>query len=341
MDPIAAEQAKRRTPHATIRVGDFFQWAMETKERFDSAVGNPPFIRYQRFSGQVRTAALSLCARLGAKFTALTSSWAPFLVATASLLKPGGRLAFVVPAEIGHAPYASPLLSYLTENFDRTHIVAVRSKIFRNLSADCWLLQAEGFGGKSTGFHFSILDSFEFMSSPPAHSEFISLTEWHLWNKRIRPFLVSSEVRAFYQEIALRAETVQLKEVAKVGIGYVTGANDFFHLRPSSVRLLSIPDSLVQVTVRSGKQLKEPSVTQSMVRTWLKADAPVLLLKLSKDQKIPPSVSRYLDSAAGQRARETYKCRTRDPWYVVPDVKVPDGFVPVQPERESGRSALV
>jgi adenine-specific DNA-methyltransferase len=33
-----------------------------------------------------------------------------FLVTTASLLKQGGRLAFVVPAEIGHAPYAAPLV---------------------------------------------------------------------------------------------------------------------------------------------------------------------------------------------------------------------------------------
>ena len=63
--------------------------------------------------GDVRERALQLCARPGAKFSGLTGSWAPFLVATASLLKPGGRMAFVVPAAIGHAPYAAPLLDYL------------------------------------------------------------------------------------------------------------------------------------------------------------------------------------------------------------------------------------
>jgi adenine-specific DNA-methyltransferase len=72
--------------------------------RFECAAGNPPFIRYQHFNGATRARALELCGRLGASFTGLASSWAPFIAAAAGLLKPGGRLAFVVPAEIGHAP---------------------------------------------------------------------------------------------------------------------------------------------------------------------------------------------------------------------------------------------
>ena len=85
----------------------------------------------------------------GTKFTALSSSWAPFIVAASTVLKPGGRMAFVVPAEIGHAPYAQPVLKHLAANFDRVQVLAVRRKLFPDLSEDCWLLYCDGFGGKN------------------------------------------------------------------------------------------------------------------------------------------------------------------------------------------------
>ena len=59
------------------------------------------------------------------------------------------RLAFVVPAEIGHAPYAAPLLDHLAANFASVHVVAVREKFFPRLSEDCWLLFAGGAGGRA------------------------------------------------------------------------------------------------------------------------------------------------------------------------------------------------
>ena len=142
-DPVSVAEAAGRAPHATIVEADFFTWASDDSRQFDCAAGNPPFIRYQRFTGATRRAALDYCRRLGVTFSGLSSSWAPFIVAAASKLRPGGRLAFVVPAEIGHAPYAVPLLDYLVGNFGTVHVVAIREKVFPRLSEDCWLLFAD------------------------------------------------------------------------------------------------------------------------------------------------------------------------------------------------------
>jgi adenine-specific DNA methylase len=98
-DPDASAIAMQRAPGALVHHCDFFAWAGSTEERFDCAAGNPPFIRYQRFTGSVRKRAIELCSALGATFSALSSSWPLFLVATAHLVRPGGRMAFVVPAE--------------------------------------------------------------------------------------------------------------------------------------------------------------------------------------------------------------------------------------------------
>jgi hypothetical protein len=326
-DASSAAVATKCAPEAQIYNCDFFRWAAATSERFECAAGNPPFIRYQRFSGEVRQSALELCERLGANFKALTSSWAPFLVATASLLKQGGRLAFVVPAEIGHAPYAVPLLEYLARHFSVVQLIAIRKKIFSDLSEDCWLLYADGFGEQTTRFRFSALDQFECNARPPTRAASISLAEWKQWNSRLRPFLLPNSVRSLYRRFADALESWRLGNMATVGIGYVTGANDFFHLRPSTVSRLDIPSKLLKPAIRNGRMLNGTAVTPATVEEWMTRDEPMLLLRLKKGQELPSSVLQYLNTPSAKAASETYKCRNRDPWYVVPDVRVPHAFL--------------
>lgn len=324
-DPVSAHAAIDRAPWALVHEGDFFQWAEATSERFECCAGNPPFIRYQHFKGAIRDRALALCARVGAEFTGLTSSWAPFLVAAASLLKRGGRMAFVVPAEIGHAPYSAPLLEYLVANFAVVHVVAIREKLFPQLSEDCWLLYADGFGGRTPEIRFSALERFEWMMRPPSRFAPIGVTEWRdRWNRRLRPFLASSRVRNLYSALSGAAESRRLADFANVGIGYVSGDNGFFHLRPSEAERWNIPARFLHPTVRNGRVLPKDSITPATVESWKRSDDQMLLLRLKRDDELPGSIKRYLDSEAGRTAREGYKCRNRAPWYAVPDVQVPD-----------------
>lgn len=327
-DPISTQQAIARAPWALVHEGDFFQWADATKERFECCAGNPPFIRYQHFAGAVRKRALELCARVGAEFSGLTSSWAPFLVAAASLLKRGGRMAFVVPAEIGHAPYAAPLLEYLVANFSSVHVIAIQQKLFPLLSEDCWLLYTEGFGGTTSEIRFSAMERFEWSARPPTYFERISVDDWRTcWKRRLRPFLLSPALREAYVHASTSPRTVPFAAFATVGIGYVSGDNDFFHLRPSDAAYWNIPDMFLQPTVRNGRSLPARQITPSTVAAWKKADQQMLLLRLKRGEELPPSVRRYLDSEAGKAARQAYKCRNRAPWYAVPDVQVPDFFL--------------
>ena len=237
-------------------------------------------------------------------------------------------MAFVVPAEIGHAPYARPLLEYLVENFSIVHIVAFQEKLFPGLSEDCWLLFADGFGAKSTTIRFSALRRFRAMAAPPTKFTNIDLNEWRSdWNGRLRPFIMSSRARDTYRAVATHPTVRRFGAVASVGIGYVTGANDFFHLRPSEAKQWKIPQQLLHPSVRNGRALPQRRVTAATVAQWCKEDEQVLLLRLSKTGKIPASVQKYLDSEPGQQAREAYKCRVREPWYSVPDVQIPDFFM--------------
>ena len=324
-NPASAQAAIAAAPWALVHKGDFFSWAAETPERFECAAGNPPFIRYHNFAGAVRKRALDLCATNGAVFSGLASSWAPFLVATAMLLKPGGRMGFVVPAEIGHAPYAAPLLEYLVARFARVHIVAIREKLFPALSEDCWLLYADGYGGTTSTIDLSVCDTFKATKAPPPVTCQVDVEEWRtVWSRRLRPFLLPQSIRAIYKAAVSGPECRRLGEFARVGIGYISGDNDFFHLRPSEAKRLKIPAGLLHPSLRNGRAMPEKQITPATVDAWTRGDEKVLLLRLSRDGDLPASVRNYLGSVAGREASQGYKCRNRTPWYAVPDVQVPD-----------------
>ncbi|MGP4674821.1 type I restriction-modification system subunit M [Agrobacterium pusense] len=326
-DPFAALLATERAPTATIDNTDFFQWALVTKERFPCAAGNPPFIRFQKFKGKTKIAAENICAAQGVKLGSLSSTWAAFLVATASLLEVGGRMAFVVPAEIGHAPYAKPILQYLVEHFRTVNVVAVQRKLFPKLSEDCWLLHCDGFGERTTHIEFTKVSSFEPCDRPPPSGERVSWRDLEInWQGRLRPFLISRDCRALYQEYSLRSGTERFGDFAKISIGYITGDNDFFHLSPTSARSFGIPSEYLLPTVRRGEYLQTDAVKDSTIKEWMINDEQYLLLCLSAGP-VPDSVVKYLDSDRGLIARARYKCRTRAAWYSVPGVIRPDYFL--------------
>ncbi|NKL38766.1 N-6 DNA methylase [Rhizobium leguminosarum bv. viciae] len=328
LDPYSAWVARERVPSAAIDCTDFFTWAADTSERFDCAAGNPPFIRYQSFKGLSKNAAAAICQAVGVKLSGLTSTWPAFLIATASLLKPGGRMAFVVPAEIGHAPYAKELLEYLLRAFSTVHVIAIREKLFPRLSQDCWILYCDGRGGTTPDIRFSRIDRFEPSAEPPVPDEVVRWsTLMREWRGRLRPLLISKDARERYLSISTDSKAIKFGDFAKIGIGYVSGDNEFFHLTPSQARLHKIPTEYLVTTVRRGRSLQSNVVDQHLVERWQAADEPCLLLNLPPTGGLPETVSRYLATDQGHEASNSYKCRVRRPWYSVPGVSRPDYFL--------------
>lgn len=101
LDGEAIDSSRALFPGSRLLRLDFFCARPEDFPQFDAVVGNPPFIRYQNFSGDARSLALSRAKDGGVHLPRLSSSWAPFLVHAVAFLRSGGRLAMVVPAEWG------------------------------------------------------------------------------------------------------------------------------------------------------------------------------------------------------------------------------------------------
>ena len=103
----------------------------------------------------------------------------------------------------------------------------------------------------------------------------------------------------------------------------MSGANAFFHLRPSDVERLGIPDEFLLPSIRSSRYVTGNAIDDVDIERWIAKDEPVFLLRIPPRAQVPPAVRAYLDTTEGHRARASYKCRNRTPWYTVPDVRRP------------------
>ena len=319
-----------------VILSDFFEVLPYRLRQFDVVVGNPPFIRYQRFAGDVRRRALTRAAEGGLKLSALTSSWLPFLVHGIRFLRRGGRLAMVIPFEICHAAYAQPVLDYLARRFESVTFLTFRSKLFSGLSEDTLLLLADARrdGGTAARFYLRDLAHAGGLSAiltqdrrPLVGMRTLKTDRIVNGEERLIESLIPSKARDLYRELRTAQSTARLGQLADVGIGYVTGANEFFHLSPADAERWAIPNQFLRPCVRRGRALAGLRLTTNDWNGLLTSGEAGYLLELPATGVLPDGVNRYLEHGKRKGVHKTFKCSTRTPWYRVPHVHQPDGFL--------------
>jgi adenine-specific DNA methylase len=317
-------------------LSDFFELLPGQLPLVDAVVGNPPFIRYQRFTGAIRKRALSRAAEQGLKLSALTSSWLPFLVHSIRFLRSGGRLAMVIPFEIGHASYAQPVLEHLARRFASVTFLTFRKKLFPHLSEDTLLLLADGRrdGAAMASFQIRDLAHAGGLSAIQAQNcrslagmGRLNTVRIASGEERLIESLIPSKARDLYRELCGAQSTVRLGRLADVGIGYVTGANDFFHLSSEEARKWTIPARFLRACVRRGRSLKGLRLTTEDWNSLRASGEAGYLLELPAIGSLPDGVTRYLEHGKQNDVHRTFKCSNRSPWYRVPHVHQPDAFL--------------
>jgi len=299
----------------TIRPGDL--------PAFSAIVGNPPYVRYQTFSGAARDQALACARDAGVDLPRLSSSWAPFLVHSTRFLRTGGRLGMVIPAELGHAQYARGVLSFLLQKFSRVSIVMFRESLFPDLNEETYLLHCDGYGAPckwlSVGTSQNILQANEAVDRglPAEINAIIS------GKTRLAHYRISLKARKLYEDLSETQGIVRFQEKADIGIGYVTGFNDFFHLTEKERKVWQIPKEFLRPAILSlaacdGAILQEEDWT----RLRDLGDKVYLLHLPSDDERtFTKGVAEYLKHGRHLAVHNRYKCRVRKQWYAVPHVR--------------------
>ncbi len=297
---------------AEIRVSDFF--VTEARGTYSAVIGNPPFIRYQDFTGEARDRARFAAQAQGVALTGLASSWAAFVVHSAAHLRPGGRLGMVLPAELLSTNYAAPIRQFLLERFSSVELVTFETQIFPDAEADTVLVKASGWLGEPAGIatlrqtrDATTLDSLQsgstWATSDPA--------------ARWTPLSIQDETVDSISTLISTRSFVPLQELGDTTLGMVTGANKFFTLSPQRVRELGIPRrDLLRVSPPGSSHLRGLALTNSaMTRLGQSGHATWLLFP----SKSPASETlAYIESGHATGVDTAYKCRVRTPWWRVP-----------------------
>ena len=307
--------------------GDFFEEALpgELTSRLpymDAVVGNPPFVRYQMHRGDARKRSIAAAWAQGVQLSGLASSWAALLVHAAAFLKPSGRLAMVLPAELLTVGYATPIRKWLMRRFASVRLVLIENLEFEDASEGVVLLLAEGTGGCDHFFLHQVegasqLTSLELDDALPAvpdpHGKWTNL-------------LVEPGALSVYREIESE-HFAPLKDFGAVELGLVTGANSFFALQEVTRRRfrLSPSDHLRKLLPPGSKHLKGLRYTESDWQQQKLQDARVWLLdpKVSRPRS---GLADYIREGERQSLNLTYKCSIRDPWWRPPTAQTPDLF---------------
>ena len=327
----------RTIPSTNLLLSDFFNVrggpvysGLETPNlpSFDVVVGNPPFIRYHRWKGKTRKRAQEKALESGVVLNGLSSSWAPFVVYATSFLKNGGNFAMVLPGEILHAAYARPVIEHLWKSFASVSIITFQKKLFSNLSEDVVLVLCDSMNcgpGSIELFDIPDKEALEIPLPRGINTDPILITSD---SSRLIEYLLPEEIRVIYNKLKSNPNVFPLGDFADIGIGYVTGNNEYFHLTKEKASTLNIPLEFLSNCVRGGRDLSGIVFTNEDYQRLLEEGRANLLLSLENlEQSIPQEISDYLREGEKLGVHKTYKCRVRNPWYVVPHIQQCDGFL--------------
>ncbi len=312
---------------------DFFLVTPEDVGQVEVLLGNPPFVRYQAFSGGMRKRALKRAADGGVTLSRQSNAWAPFVIHAMSFLRPGGRMGLILPAELLHARYALPVFRCILEQFRHVSILTFNVPLFPTLSIQAIVLVADGAG--------SWCDDFRILRVQNMNGEgpWVTTGQWAGKNPladdsgartpRVSEYCLPPDLRSTYHKVASSEMVRRLGEVMSVDIGYVTGDHDFFHLTEDGIRNWRIPRRFCVRSLRNARGIKGSIFS---ARDWERLGE---MTAASYLFHVPPDtrgqelkrIRPYLAEGMRRGINRRYQCRSRDPWYSVRSVRVPDGFI--------------
>lgn len=327
-DEEAKKAAKRTNLPVRVLNTDFLRWYLfqaQNEKSFDAAIGNPPFIRYQYLPNEQQLLAEKIFSLLKLPFTKHTNAWVPFVLASIKLLRPGGRIAMVIPSEIFHIPHAQSLRRYLAEQCSRILVLDPEEIWFDDTLQGTVLLLAEkkrDLQEKGKGVAIIPVKSREMLyDDPEEYFQNATYTNGVTIEGKWMPVFLSQKERSLLNELKLRDNIKKFSEIASVDVGIVTGANKFF----------LVPDSIVDeyALQRWAHPMFGRSVhVQGLIFSENDHDVnkaaglPANFLWFQEEQveKLPRNVKKYLDIGLSEKLHTRFKCRTRKTWYKVPSV---------------------
>ncbi|HET9653811.1 MAG TPA: N-6 DNA methylase [Kineosporiaceae bacterium] len=305
-----------------VRVADFLD--LDPVPEYDAVVGNPPYVRYQDFSGEARTKGRRAALRAGVRLTNLASSWAAFTVHAALFLRPGGRLALVLPAELLSVNYAAQVREFLMRRFGRVRLVLFTERVFPGVLEEVVLLLAEGSGPTDHCELVQVRDVDELLADGQGESGAVS--RWRPVSARGKwtPAMIPADALDGYGLATSHPGVTTLQSWGETTLGAVTGNNGYFALTPVQADALGLEPGrdLLPLSPPGSRHLRGLGLTAAAWRSLGEHGRATWLFR--PEGQPSRAATAYIRSGRETGVDTAYKCRVRSPWWRVPIVPPAD-----------------
>ena len=326
-EAVEAEKARAIRLHdSEVINSDFHRFCLDTEQRFNLVVGNPPFIRYQYYDEGQQTLAGEIFKKAGLKRSKLTNAWVTFVVGCSLLLKETGKMGFVIPSELLQVTYAQQLRKYLATSFNKINIISFENLVFEEIQQEVVLLLCERTGtGEHLIEHIEVKDA-EALRQLDPHRLNLPTKQIDFHADKWTYYFLDKEELDFLKKIRVD-DMPKIGTYADVEVGITTGSNGYFTVPQEVVDMYQLQEYARPMVGRS-VQVNSLCFTKADWQQNLANGAKANLLVFTPGAKENGNegAKAYIENGEQQGINKGYKTSIRDEWYVIPSIKLSDAL---------------
>ncbi|MBQ6210053.1 MAG: class I SAM-dependent methyltransferase [Prevotella sp.] len=322
-----AEKARAIGLHdSEVINADFHRFCLDTEQRFDLIVGNPPFIRYQYYDEGQQELAGEIFKKAGLKRSKLTNAWVTFVVGCSLLLKEYGKMGFVIPSELLQVTYAQQLRKYLATSFNKIIIISFENLVFEEIQQEVVLLLCERTGTREHLIeHIEVKDA-EALQQLDPHRLKLPTKQIDFHADKWTYYFLDKEELDFLNKVRVDGMP-KIGTYADVEVGITTGSNGYFTVPQGVVDMYQLHEYARPMVGRS-VQVNSLCFTKADWQQNLANGAKANLLVFTPGAKENGNegTKAYIENGEQQGVNKGYKTSIRDDWYVIPSIKLSDAL---------------
>lgn len=326
-DAVEAEKARAIGLHdSEVINSDFHRFCLDTEQRFNLVVGNPPFIRYQYYEEEQQVLAGEIFKKAGLKRSKLTNAWVTFVVGCSLLLKEIGKMGFVIPSELLQVTYAQQLRKYLATSFNKINIISFENLVFEEIQQEVVLLLCERTGtGEHLIEHIEVKDA-EALQQLDPHRLKLPTKQIDFHADKWTYYFLDKEELDFLNKVRVN-NMPKIGMYADVEVGITTGSNGYFTVPQGVVDMYQLHEYARPMVGRS-VQVNSLCFTKTDWQQNLANGAKANLLVFTPGAKENGNegTKAYIENGEQQGINKGYKTSIRDDWYVIPSIKLSDAL---------------
>lgn len=309
-----ANVCERLAIRHSVICGDFLDehaWSAA----YDVIIANPPYYKHH-FVENKEDIRKIISSKVGGRFSVQTNIYCWFLIKALALLKPGGRLAFIIPTEFLNANYGRDVKKYLLETGYLRHIISVcyKSKTFVDaITTACVLLAEKGVDppGQVRFYRADSSGQLGDLTTFLGGNTFIEYQSSDLdIERKWRSYFPGNRVIE-----TGTSKLVPFSTYGRFSRGIATGANEFFAIRPSKAAEYDLPAECLIPCLSKARQAPNKIFTARDFATLRLADQPVFLF--DGQAADGGAIERYICSGKESGYDHRYLTKVRNPWYAL------------------------